>query len=119
MGFVRRRLSERSWEGVDAEGYADPSLDGVERHDLIAATDGAPHYRVRYFHVPAGGHTARERHPHDHGVVIETGRARVTLGDDVHEVGPGDVVYVAGDELHCFEALGDEPLGFICVAPPR
>jgi len=28
-------------------------------------------------------------------------------------------VYVAPDELHCFEALGDEPLGFICVAPPK
>ena len=35
------------------------------------------------------------------------------------EVGPGDVIYVAGDELHCFEAIGDEPLGFICVIPPR
>jgi quercetin dioxygenase-like cupin family protein len=43
---------------------------------------------------------------------------RVTLGDEHHEIGPGDVVYVAPDELHCFEALGDEPLGFICVAPP-
>jgi quercetin dioxygenase-like cupin family protein len=42
----------------------------------------------------------------------------VTLGDAVHEVAAGDVVYVAGGELHCFEALGTEPLGFICVAPP-
>ena len=73
---------------------------------------------MRYFHVPAGGRTARETHPHDHGVVIERGHARVTLGDEVHEVGPGDVVYVSGGELHCFEALGPEPLGFICVAPP-
>jgi hypothetical protein len=24
----------------------------------------------------------------------------------------------SGDELHCFEAIGDEPLGFICVIPP-
>jgi quercetin dioxygenase-like cupin family protein len=74
---------------------------------------------VRYFHVPAGGRTARERHPHDHGVVIVSGRAVVTLGDERHEVGLGDVVYVEGDELHCFEADADEPLGFICVVPPR
>ena len=51
--------------------------------------------------------------------MILTGRARVTLGDDVHELAAGDVVYVAGDELHCFEALGDEPLGFLCVVPGR
>jgi S-methyl-1-thioxylulose 5-phosphate methylthiotransferase len=115
MGLVRRRLSDRAWEGVEPRAYDDPALAGVERHDLI----GAPHYRVRYFYVPPGGRTARERHPHDHGVVIDTGRARVTIGDEVHEVRAGDVVYVAGDELHCFEALGDEPLGFICIAPPR
>jgi quercetin dioxygenase-like cupin family protein len=117
MGTVRRRAGH-GWEGVAARAYDDPSLAGVEKHELIGPADGAPHYRVRYFHVPAGGRTARETHAHDHGVVIQTGRARVTLGDDVHELGPGDVVYVAGGELHCFEALGDEPLGFICVAPP-
>jgi quercetin dioxygenase-like cupin family protein len=116
VGFVRHRRSERSWDGVEPATY---DLPGVERHDLIAGADGAPNYRVRYFRVEPGKRTAREHHPHDHGVVIQHGRARVTLGDQTHEVGPGDVVYVAGDELHCFEAIGDEPLGFICVAPPR
>ena len=118
MGSVHRRVSDLGWEGVAAQAYADPALAGVEKHELIGPADGAPHYRVRYFHVPAGGRTARERHPHDHGVVIQRGRARVTLGDEMNEVGAGDVVYVAGGELHCFEALGPEPLGFICVAPP-
>ena len=118
MGTVHRRVSDRSWEGVAAQAYDDPALAGVEKHELIGRADGAPHYRVRWFHVPAGGRTALERHPHDHGVVIQHGRARVTLGHAVHEVGEGDVVYVAGDELHCFETLGPEPLGFICVAPP-
>ena len=99
--------------------YADPAVAGVEKHELIGVADGARDYRVRYFHVPAGGRTARESHPHDHGVVIVAGRAHVTLGDELHEVGPGDTVYVAGDEPHCFETLGDEPLGFICVAGPE
>jgi S-methyl-1-thioxylulose 5-phosphate methylthiotransferase len=118
MGFVRHRQSPRAWDDVAPAAYDDPSLDGVERHDLIGALDEVPNYHVRYFHVEPGKQTRREQHPHDHGVVIQSGRARVTLGDDVHEVGPGDVVYVAGDELHCFEAIGDEPLGFICVIPP-
>ena len=109
---VLRRRPDGTWDGVHARDY--PAFPGVRKHELI----GAPSYRVRYFEVPAGGHTALEQHPHDHGVVIERGRARVTLGDERLELGPGDVVYVAPDELHCFEALGDEPLGFICVAPP-
>jgi quercetin dioxygenase-like cupin family protein len=110
MGAVHRRR-DGSWEGVAPREY----LDGLHKHELIEAAS----YRVRYFEVPAGRHTALERHPHDHGVVIQTGRARVTLGEERHELGPGDVVYVGPDELHCFEALGDEPLGFLCVAPPK
>jgi S-methyl-1-thioxylulose 5-phosphate methylthiotransferase len=117
MGAVHRRRPDGSWEGVAPQPYGD--AEGMERHELIGEADGAPHYRVRYFHVPAGERTTLERHAHDHGVVIEHGRARVTLGDAVHELGPGDVVYVGGDELHSFEAIGGEPLGFICVAPPR
>ena len=109
MGEVHRRRDDGSWEGVSPRAY-----EGGSRHDLIAG----PSYRVRYFEVSPGERTRLERHAHDHGVVIERGRALVTLGDERHELGPGDVVYVAPDELHCFEAIGDEPLGFICVAPP-
>jgi S-methyl-1-thioxylulose 5-phosphate methylthiotransferase len=118
MGVIHRRGRD-GWEGIPAQQYRDPELAGVRKHELIGEAEGATRYRVRYFDVPAGGRTARERHPHDHGVVIVTGRARVTLGDEVHEVGEGDVVYVAGDELHCFEALDARPLGFVCVVGPR
>lgn len=110
MGEIHRRREDGSWDGVAPHPY-----ESGRRHDLIAG----PSYRVRYFEVPPGERTRLERHAHDHGVVIERGRALVTLGDDRHELAPGDVVYVAPDELHCFEALGDEPLGFICVAPPK
>jgi quercetin dioxygenase-like cupin family protein len=119
VGSVHRRTGPDAWEGVEGVGYEDPAIAGVVKHELIGPAEGAPHYRLRHFSVPAGGRTARESHPDDHGVVILSGRARVTLGAEQEEVGPGDAVYVAGDELHCFEALGAEPLRFICVSPPR
>jgi quercetin dioxygenase-like cupin family protein len=120
VGVIHRRAgSAGGWDGVEPQAYDDPSLAGVRKHELIGEAEGASQYRMRYFEVPAGGRTARERHAHDHGVMIVSGRARVTLGDQAHEVGEGDVVYVAGDELHCFEALGDAPLGFVCVVGPR
>src|SRR5262249_6935509 len=121
MGVIHRRSVQAGggWEGVGPRAYDDASLHGVRKHELIGEAEGASQYRMRYFEVPPGGRTARERHAHDHGVMIVAGRARVTLGDSVSEVGEGDVVYVAGDELHCFEALGEEPLGFVCVVGPR
>jgi quercetin dioxygenase-like cupin family protein len=114
MGAVHRRQPDGSWQDVPTRPYGA----GGRRHELIGPADGAPHYRVRFFEIAPGERSTIERHEHDHGVVIQHGRARVTLGEEVHELGPGDVVYVAPDELHSFEAIGDEPLGFICVAPP-
>jgi S-methyl-1-thioxylulose 5-phosphate methylthiotransferase len=124
MGVIHRRAESSShggagWDGVKPQAYDDPSLAGVRKHELIGEAEGARDYRMRYFEVPAGGRTARERHAHDHGVMIVAGRARVTLGDRTYEVGEGDVVYVSGDELHCFETVGAEALGFVCVVGPR
>jgi quercetin dioxygenase-like cupin family protein len=123
MGVIHRRAGApeggAAWEGVEPQAYDAPSLGGVRKHELIGEAEGARQYRLRYFEVPPGGRTARERHAHDHGVMIVAGRARVTLGEQTYEVGEGDVVYVAGDELHCFETLGDQPLGFVCVVGPR
>ena len=119
MGVIHRRSGSSGWDGVQPQAYDDPSLAGVRKHELVGEAEGASQYRMRYFEVPPGGRTARERHAHDHGVMIVAGRARVTLGEDIHEVAEGDVVYVPGDELHCFEALGEEPLGFVCVVGPR
>jgi quercetin dioxygenase-like cupin family protein len=119
MGVIHRRAGAAGgWDGVEPQAYDDPAIAGVRKHELIGEAEGASQYRMRYFEVPAGGRTARERHAHDHGVMIVAGRARVTLGSEQHEVGEGDVVYVAGDELHCFEALGDHELGFVCVVGP-
>ena len=119
VGVLHRKTGEREWEVVAARAYEDPAVAGVEGRELIGAAEGAPHWRLRHFHFPGGGRTARERHPHDHGVYVLAGRARVTLGEETVEAGPGDVVYVPGDELHCFEAVGPEGLDFICVAPPK
>jgi len=51
--------------------------------------------------------------------VILKGRARVLLGWEVHEVEPGDVVYIPQNEQHQFENTGDEPFGFLCVIPSK
>jgi quercetin dioxygenase-like cupin family protein len=119
VGVIHRRAESSpgaGWEGVEPQVYDDdPASAGVRKHELIGEAEGARDYRMRYFEVPPGGRTARERHAHDHGVMIVAGRARVTLGDRTYEVGEGDVVYVPGEELHCFETLGEVALGFVCV----
>ena len=89
MGVIHRRTGPAGWEGVQPQAYADPALAGVRKHELIGEAEGARQYRMRYFEVPAGGRTARERHAHDHGVMIVAGRARVTLGEQTPRGGGG------------------------------
>jgi len=120
MGVVHRFQGEENafdWEGVAEKAYEAPDVAGTTAKILIGPAEEAPHFRIRYFRIEPGGHTSLDRHPHEHGVFILHGRALVLLGDDEAEAGPRDVIYVPGDEVHQFRAVGDEPLGFLCVIP--
>lgn len=105
---------DHSWEGVPIQKYSH-EFEGVTKQVVIGPEDQAPNFVIRYFHLEPGAHSNLERHPHDHGVLVMHGRARVQLNDDFFEVGPMDAIYISGDDLHQFNVLGDEPLGFICV----
>jgi quercetin dioxygenase-like cupin family protein len=120
MGIVHQYIGEEhdfDWEGVTEKRYQAADVQGVTAKVLVGPTEGAPNFRIRYFRVEPGGCTSLDQHPHDHGVFILHGRALVLLGSDEAQVGPRDVVYVPGDEVHQFRVLGDEPLGFLCVIP--
>ena len=50
-------------------------------------------------------------------MVVTHGAGRVLLGEQWHEIGVGDAVFIAADETHQLEAPGAGPLAFICVIP--
>ncbi|MFQ5533164.1 MAG: cupin domain-containing protein [Candidatus Methylomirabilales bacterium] len=123
MGAVHKRIGKEGnfeWEGVSAEAYeGGGASEGSCRHVLIGPKEGAQHFAIRYFEIPPRGQSSFEDHLHDQGVMILKGRARVLLGWEVHEVEPGDVIYIPQNEQHQFENIGDEPLGFLCVIPSK
>jgi quercetin dioxygenase-like cupin family protein len=112
MGFVRRRAQGWEWDGVTPREYGT----GARRHVLVGPADGATQVELRYFSIPPGQASNLESHAHEHAILILHGRARVRLGDAVHEAGPGDAVFVGADEIHQLVVDGDEPLGFMCTA---
>lgn len=89
------------------------------RRVLIGPRERAPYFVIRYFELPPGCRSQLDCHPHDHGVVVLRGRARVQLGEEHFEVGPGDVIYIAPLETHQFVNIGEEPFGFLCVIPHK
>ena len=123
MGVVHRYkgdgASEFDWENVEAEAYPRGGAVGGSMRGVIGPEDGAQNFAMRYFEITPGGQSSFDRHEHDHGVFILKGKARVLMGWEVHEVGPGDVVYIEPNEQHQFESIGEETLGFLCVVPPK
>ena len=118
MGSVHRFVGNEKahrWDGVTVEPYAGTG----SRQVLIGPADGADNFALRYFAVPPGAASSLDTHAHDHGVFVLHGAGRVLLGDTVHAIAAGDVVYVGPHETHRFEAAGDEPLGFLCVVPAK
>lgn len=108
-----------NWEGAVPRNYTKPGTKNSDGKVLIGRADGAKQFIIRYFRVAPDGWTALESHPHDHGVFILHGRARVRLGEQETEVGPRDVIFIGPNEAHQLHPVGDEPLGFLCVIPPK
>ncbi len=106
------------WQGVAAEEYKHPADHwcGVTRMSLAGERGESTAFQVRYFEIAPGGFSSLERHRHEHVVVVLRGRGRARLGAEVHDLGFGDVAYVAPDEVHQLRnASADEPFGFLCV----
>ena len=126
MGVIHRYKGQFEWEGVSLSHYPpEKEMKGVSVRWLIGPAEKAPNFALRYFEIEPGGWTSLDQHAHDHGVVILRGRGQVLLGGEEAdrsnpvEVVFGDVVYISPYEVHQFKNTGDEPMGFLCVIPPR
>ena len=47
-----------------------------------------------------------------------SGRMRLTVGEEVTEIGPGDMWHAPGNVVHGGGILGDEPVVFVDVYSP-
>lgn len=117
MGVIHKRIPGQDawcWEDVEAQSYTG---NNATKEVLIGRKEGANNFEVRYFTIPP--HSFSSLGDHDHGVVVIQGRAKVMLGEEFDEVGPGDAVYIPSWEHHQFENLTDEPFTFLCIIPPK
>jgi quercetin dioxygenase-like cupin family protein len=107
-----------TWLGVPVQEYK-PATEhhcGVVRSVLVGDCGEQTRFQVRYFEIAPAGFTTLEHHRHEHAVVVLRGRGEVYLEDRWHEVGFGDTIYVAPDEMHQLRnATATEAFGFLCI----
>ena len=64
------------------------------------------------------GTYALHSHPYDQISMLVQGHMRLTVGDEVRDIGPGDMWHAPAGIEHGGEVLGDEPVMFIDVYSP-
>jgi quercetin dioxygenase-like cupin family protein len=114
---VVRAGTPGTWDGIRSEPYrrADGRPADARRALLAGGPASGCAFELRYFELAPGGRTCRERHRHQHAVVVLAGEGEVMLGDAVHLLHAGDLVRVAPGELHQFRNPTANPFGFLCV----
>lgn len=89
---------------------------GTETQVLIGPDQG-PNFALRRFVMQPGGGMPRHTNAVEHEQYVLRGRARVSIGDETHDVKAGDVVYIPAGTPHSYDALGEEPFEFLCAVP--
>ena len=95
-----------------------PVAAGTATHTqvLLGADDGAPHFAMRRFTMGEGGGMPRHTNTVEHEQYVLRGRARIGIGDEVHEVGPDDVLFIPAGTPHFYEVI-EAPFEFLCMVP--
>ena len=88
------------------------------RQVLISSNEG-PNFAMRRFIMEPGGGMPRHTNSVEHEQYVLHGKARIGIGDEVHEVKQGDVVFIPQEIPHWYENIGNEPFEFICVIPNK
>jgi quercetin dioxygenase-like cupin family protein len=88
----------------------------TEMQVLVGPEQGAPNFVLRRFIMGKGGGMPRHTNLVEHEQYVLRGRARITIGDRVHEVAPDHTLYIPAGAIHSYEVL-EAPFEFLCVVP--
>lgn len=88
----------------------------TELQVLVGPEEGAPNFVLRRFIMAAGGGIPMHTNEVEHEQYVLRGRARITIGGQVHEVGPDTTLYIPAGTPHSYDVV-EGPFEFLCVVP--
>ena len=100
-----------AWELDDLEATRRAS--GRPYHEFISVPDLSGGLYV----LEAGAVDSQTPHTEDELYVVMSGRARVTVGDDTRDVGPGSIIFVAAHVEHRFHDIEERLVLVVAFGP--
>ena len=101
-------------------------FDDTELQDSWIESDERAHWRTMTGHagaasgsalleVPPGCQLPRHTDSAEETIVVVSGQAKVTVGEDSEEIGPGQAALVPEDVPHHVESVSNQPLRFVAL----
>lgn len=88
----------------------------TEMQVLVGPEQGETSFALRRFIMGAEGGMPLHTNRVEHQQYVLRGRARIRIGDDVHEVAADHTLFIPAGVPHSYEVL-EAPFEFICVVP--
>jgi mannose-6-phosphate isomerase-like protein (cupin superfamily) len=101
----------QAWELDDLEATRHAA--GRAYHEFISVPDLSGGLYV----LEAGATDPQSPHTEDELYVVMSGRARVTVGDDVRDVRPGSVIFVGAGVVHRFHDIEERLVLLVAFGP--
>jgi len=102
-------------------------MDAFELADLVARRDASGRAYLEFISVAdlsvglyvlgAGQPDRQQPHTEDEVYYVISGRGKVTVGDEVRDVGPGSIVFVAAAVPHRFHEITEDLTLFVAFGP--
>jgi len=102
-------------------------MDAFELADLIAerAATGRPYLEflsvpdlsVGLYVLAAGEPDLQQPHTEDEVYYVVAGRGRITVGDEIHDIGPGSIVFVGTAVAHRFHDITEDLTLLVAFGP--
>jgi len=104
-------MSDDRWKIFRLEDLAAKVAGNVPKfHEFLRA----PSISCAVYHLPAGARDMQAPHLEDEVYLVVSGRARLDMGGEQHEVKPGMILYVRATEEHSFFHI-EEDLTLVAV----
>jgi len=83
---------------------------------LLGPAEGAQNFALRKFSMGPGGGMPLHTNAVEHEQYVLAGRARVTVGERVHEVAAGHALFIPAGVPHSYQVV-EAPFEFLCIVP--
>ena len=102
-------------------------MDAFELADVVASRERTGNPYLEFITVPdlsvglyvlgAGQADLQQPHGEDEVYYVVSGAGRITVGDEVREIRPGSIVFVAASVPHRFHDITEELTLFVAFGP--